>query len=206
MRTYLNKLSARKPVVFTGDLNVGHLDADIHNPGAKHIAKQAGLTERERSSHSELLKTNFQDAFRYFYPGACRAVCYLLVMTLLMAFTLIILCLDARGQFTYWSQRTFARPVNKGIRLDYFVCSRDMFAPRAEEAAEEALTRTASSSSVGSTAAALADTSLLPAVLAHRRDVSVEDTPSPGVYDSYSLPEDTKGCSDHAPVVLVLKV
>jgi exonuclease III len=38
-----------------------------------------------------------------------------------------VLILDARGQFTYWSQRTFARPVNKGLRLDYFVCSNDMF-------------------------------------------------------------------------------
>ena len=69
VRSYLNKLSARKPVIFTGDLNVGHLDLDIHNPEAKHIGKQAGLTERERNSHSELLTTNFQDAFRYFYPG-----------------------------------------------------------------------------------------------------------------------------------------
>ena len=35
--------------------------------------------------------------------------------------------IEARGQFTYWSQRTRARPVNKGLRLDYFVCSDDMF-------------------------------------------------------------------------------
>ena len=31
------------------------------------------------------------------------------------------------GQFTYWSQRTRARPFNKGLRLDYFVCSKEMF-------------------------------------------------------------------------------
>ena len=43
-------------------------------------------------------------------------------------------------------------------------------------------------------------------VPAHRVEVSVKDTPSPGVYDSYQLPEDTKGCSDHGPVVLVVKV
>lgn len=35
--------------------------------------------------------------------------------------------IDAVGQYTYWSQRTFARPVNKGLRLDYFICSDDMF-------------------------------------------------------------------------------
>lgn len=33
----------------------------------------------------------------------------------------------ASGQFTYWSQRTRARPFNKGLRLDYFVCSKEMF-------------------------------------------------------------------------------
>lgn len=70
VRQYLSKLNQRKPVVFTGDLNVGYLDLDIHNPTAKHIDKQAGLTPQERQSHSELLEsTNFKDAFRYFYPG-----------------------------------------------------------------------------------------------------------------------------------------
>ena len=33
----------------------------------------------------------------------------------------------AKGQFTYWSMRTRARPYNKGLRLDYFVCSQEMF-------------------------------------------------------------------------------
>ena len=70
MRAYLNKLSARKPVVYTGDLNVGHLDLDIHNPEAKHIAKQAGLTPQERAAFTEMLEaTHFRDAFRYLYPS-----------------------------------------------------------------------------------------------------------------------------------------
>jgi hypothetical protein len=46
------------------------IDLDIYNPEAKHISKQAGLTPEERESHSLLLTTNFQDAFRFFYPGA----------------------------------------------------------------------------------------------------------------------------------------
>ena len=33
---------------------------------------------------------------------------------------------DAKGQFTYWSARTFARGGNRGIRLDYFVCSDEL--------------------------------------------------------------------------------
>jgi hypothetical protein len=58
-----------KPVVLTGDLNVAHLDLDIHNPTAKHISKQAGLTPQERSSFGALLASGFQDALRFFYPG-----------------------------------------------------------------------------------------------------------------------------------------
>ncbi len=70
MRQYLQKLSARKPVVFTGDLNCGHLDLDIHNPTAKHISKQAGLTPVEREAFAVMLaETRFKDAFRHFYPG-----------------------------------------------------------------------------------------------------------------------------------------
>jgi len=107
VRSYLQALSARKPIIFGGDMNVGHLDADIHNPTAKHISKQAGLTPRERESFSQLLATpsnghSFVDAFRFFHP-------------------------DAKGQFTYWSQRTFARKDNRGLRLDYFICSGDLF-------------------------------------------------------------------------------
>lgn len=93
MRKYLQTLGSRKPVIFAGDMNVGHLDIDIHNPTAKHIAKQAGLTPRERASFSQLLATpssltdpssrSFVDAFRYFHP-------------------------DEKGQFTYWSQRVMS--------------------------------------------------------------------------------------------------
>jgi len=70
MRQYLKKLNARKPVVYTGDLNCGHLDLDIHNPTAKHISKQAGLTVLERAAFSQMLQeTQYRDAFRYFHPG-----------------------------------------------------------------------------------------------------------------------------------------
>lgn len=36
MRSYLSRLSTRKPVVYTGDLNVGHEDVDIHNPEVQY--------------------------------------------------------------------------------------------------------------------------------------------------------------------------
>lgn len=68
-REYLCQLNARKPVILTGDLNVGHLDLDIHNPTAKHIVKQAGLTPEERQSFTTFVTGPFRDAFRHFYPG-----------------------------------------------------------------------------------------------------------------------------------------
>lgn len=37
-----------------------------------------------------------------------------------------ILILDATGQFTYWSKRTFAYDSNSGLRLDYFICTPDL--------------------------------------------------------------------------------
>lgn len=68
--SYLKSLeSTGKPVILTGDLNVAHLDLDIHNPTAKHISKQSGLTPQERQSFDTRLAAEFQDALRYFYPS-----------------------------------------------------------------------------------------------------------------------------------------
>lgn len=68
--SYLKSLEETgKPIILTGDLNVAHLDLDIHNPTAKHISKQSGLTPQERQSFHSRLATDFQDALRFFYPG-----------------------------------------------------------------------------------------------------------------------------------------
>lgn len=95
----------------------------------------------------------------------------------------------SRGQFTYWSQRTFARPVNRGLRLDYFLASPDLFAVspetvQAEDAQEEEEVSHA----------------------ARRRTFSESHLPNPAVSDCYILHQDTVGCSDHCPIVLVLKL
>jgi exonuclease III len=122
MKEYLKHFNTIKPVIWTGDLNVGHLDLDIYNHDAKHIVKQAGLTPQERNSFSSLLQeTSFIDAFRHFHPSKLPYFSSTNPMCL-HGFKL-----DAKGQFTYWSQRTFARPVNCGIRLDYFICSPSLF-------------------------------------------------------------------------------
>jgi exodeoxyribonuclease III len=126
LASYLKSLeSSGKPVVLTGDLNVAHLDLDIYNPTSKHITKQSGLTPQERQSFGSTLATEFQDALRFFYPGDSSPSPPPLTST------------EHEGQFTYWSVRTNARPENKGLRLDYFMCSRSMFLAPGQETTPE---------------------------------------------------------------------
>lgn len=74
------------------------------NDGAKHLAKQAGVTAEERESFQAQLDAGFIDAFRKLHP-------------------------DAKGHYSYWSQRAGNREPNKGLRLDYFVCDPQFFNP-----------------------------------------------------------------------------
>ena len=90
------------PVMWLGDLNVAHKNYEAYNFGAKHLDKQAGLTPQERASFQEQLDAGFVDAFRELHP-------------------------EAKGHYTYWSQRAGNRLPNKGLRLDYFVCDPAMF-------------------------------------------------------------------------------
>lgn len=93
------------PVIWLGDLNVAHKAYDCWNDGAKHLEKQAGTTKEERESFQMQLDAAggaYIDAFRHLYP-------------------------DAKGHYTYWSQRAGNRQPNKGLRLDYFICSKRLF-------------------------------------------------------------------------------
>lgn len=99
LRAFVAQLEASKPVALVGDLNVGHLDADIWNVSAKHIAKSAGLTPQERASFTEWLQeAPLVDAFRALHP-------------------------DATGCFSYWSTRSGNQLLNRGLRLDYALLS-----------------------------------------------------------------------------------
>ena len=95
-RDYLSKLSAEKPVIMCGDLNVAHNDIDLKNPSANH--KNAGFTDEERGKFTELLDAGFVDSFRYKYP-------------------------DLTDTYSWWSYRFNARERNAGWRIDYFVVS-----------------------------------------------------------------------------------
>lgn len=93
------------PVIWLGDLNVAHKAYDCWNDGAKHLEKQAGTTKEEKESFQMQLDVKggaYIDAFRHLYP-------------------------DAKGHYTYWSQRAGNRAPNKGLRLDYFICSKRLF-------------------------------------------------------------------------------
>ena len=85
-------------MIWLGDLNVAHGAKDTWNEGAKHLAKSAGTTAEERASFEAQLGAGFVDAFRHLHP-------------------------DGRGHYSYWSQRAGNREPNKGLRLDYFICS-----------------------------------------------------------------------------------
>ena len=96
LREYLSSLSANKPVVYCGDLNVAHNEIDLKNP--KSNRGNAGFSDEEREKFSQLLAAGFTDSFRHLYP-------------------------DVEGAYSWWSYRFQARQKNAGWRIDYFVVS-----------------------------------------------------------------------------------
>ena len=96
LREYLSSLSANKPVVYCGDLNVAHNEIDLKNP--KSNRGNAGFSDEEREKFPQLLAAGFTDSFRHLYP-------------------------DTEGAYSWWSYRFQARAKNAGWRIDYFVVS-----------------------------------------------------------------------------------
>ncbi len=80
-------------VIFCGDINTAHEAIDLANP--KSNEKNTGFLPIERAWISKIIKNNFIDVFRNFYP-------------------------EQIGAYTYWDMKTFARDRNVGWRLDYF--------------------------------------------------------------------------------------
>ncbi|NDH07850.1 exodeoxyribonuclease III, partial [bacterium] len=100
LRAYVQQKMRTKSVVLCGDFNIAYLPCDFHNP-KKYSQKSAGLTEEERAGFRRLLDGGMVDTFRHLYP-------------------------DKTDRFSYWSAKTRARPQNKGMRIDYFLCSTDL--------------------------------------------------------------------------------
>ncbi len=95
-REFLHGLAAQKPVVTCGDFNVAHEEIDLKNP--KTNRGNAGFSDEERASFSELLAAGFTDTFRAQHP-------------------------DLEGAYSWWSYRFNARKNNAGWRIDYFLVS-----------------------------------------------------------------------------------
>lgn len=97
-RRYVKRLQKTKPVIFCGDLNVAHNEIDLANPRSNR--RNAGFTDEERQSFSQLLKGGFIDTFREFTPDG--------------------------GHYSWWSYMGGARARNVGWRIDYFCISQPL--------------------------------------------------------------------------------
>lgn len=98
-REFLLSLSAQKPVVVCGDLNVAHNEIDLANPKTNRM--NAGFTDQERNAMTQLLASGFVDTFRVLYP-------------------------DRTAAYSWWSYRGRAREKNVGWRIDYFLVSENL--------------------------------------------------------------------------------
>ena len=96
LHKYIKKLDKKKPVIIGGDFNVAHQEIDIARP--KDNIGHAGFTKEERAWMTEFLNSDFEDAFRVFYPDKIR--------------------------YSWWSYRALVREKNIGWRLDYFCVSK----------------------------------------------------------------------------------
>ena len=155
VRAYLQQLALTKQVIVTGDLNTVHQDIDCFKD-IRQMARVAGCTQRERDSFGATLAGGppakaaaLVDSFRALHPLAA-------------------------GVYSFWSVRHSSRPVNKGLRLDYFLCSEGMM---------EGL-KGGGDGKAGEGGAGGAGQGMR-------------------VHDSYVLDQATVGVSDHAPIGLI---
>ena len=95
LRKHLMKLDKKKPVIYTGDLNVAHNEIDLKHPEDNHFS--AGFSDQEREKFTVLLESGFIDTYRNLYPES--------------------------EKYSWWSYRARARERNIGWRIDYFVVS-----------------------------------------------------------------------------------
>lgn len=92
---YVKELEKKKPVVFTGDLNVAHTPDDLARP--KENEGKKGYTAEEREGFDNFVKSGFADTLRLFVQGP--------------------------GHYTWWTHWANARARNVGWRIDYIMVS-----------------------------------------------------------------------------------
>lgn len=96
MLAHLQKLDAKKPVVWCGDMNVANRSIDIARPESNYN-RSAGFTQREIDGLDKILNAGFVDTFRAANPEKVK--------------------------YSWWSYRMGARQKNIGWRIDYFIVS-----------------------------------------------------------------------------------
>ncbi|MEZ4103083.1 MAG: exodeoxyribonuclease III [Candidatus Paceibacterota bacterium] len=94
---FINKLKkSGKKIIFTGDVNTAHTEADLARP--KENEKNTGFLPEERAWIDEVINDGYADVFRSLHP-------------------------NKKEVYTYWDQKTRARERNVGWRIDYFFAS-----------------------------------------------------------------------------------
>lgn len=97
--TFSEKLRAKKPVIFCGDVNTAHEEIDLARP--KENEKNTGFLPEERSWIDEVINAGYIDSFRHLH-------------------------LRVTGAYTYWDMKTQARDRNVGWRIDYFFVASEL--------------------------------------------------------------------------------
>jgi len=86
-------------IIFCGDVNTAHKAIDLAHP--KENEENTGFLPIERAWIDKVIKNNFVDIFRKFYP-------------------------NKTGAYTYWDQKMRCRDRNVGWRIDYFFPSSEI--------------------------------------------------------------------------------
>ncbi|MAE73173.1 MAG: exodeoxyribonuclease III [Bdellovibrionaceae bacterium] len=93
-------------IIVLGDYNVAYLEIDVYDP--KRLSKVSGFLPEEREWFQSFLDVGFTDSFRHFHP-------------------------DKPEQFSWWSYREGARPMNRGWRIDH-ICVTEGLVDRLQSA------------------------------------------------------------------------
>jgi exodeoxyribonuclease-3 len=88
-------LEKKKPIIFTGDLNVAHKEIDLARP--KENKGKKGFTDEERAGFQRYVDNGYLDTFRMFTKEG--------------------------GHYSWWTHWANARARNVGWRIDYFMAS-----------------------------------------------------------------------------------
>lgn len=93
------QLQSGRSIIVVGDYNVAHTEIDVHDP--VRLSKESGFLPEERQWFDEFLELGFVDCFRHLHSGE-------------------------KDRYSWWSYRELARFSNRGWRIDYVCCSRDL--------------------------------------------------------------------------------